>query len=381
MSNSFTDILPARRIIVLLGAGGVGKTTTSIAVALAAAKQGRRVALLSIDPAKRLAAALGLALGNQLKRIALPAGLDGHGSVDAAMLDHKAVFDDMVRKHAPSEQIAESILANSIYQAASTNLIGPLEYMALAKLQELSEDHRYDLVVLDTPPDVHALDFLARPNVLSGFFENKVMAWLIKPFVIAGRMGLGRLMTVGERLMGGIAKVTGFSALHKFADFLILVQEVIEGFNRSGEKVVQLLHQETTGFFLVTTPTKTSARSARNIASELAKLGYGLDLIAVNRCLPDAVADAVAQIPCGTSLVPSHDLEALARRRAAEAVVEGQLEALMQAVGAQRSRSVPRILVPEMAVDDAPDGGIQAVTDIAMRLLVNAPVSDQPPDR
>ena len=375
MTNCFTEILPARRVIVLLGAGGVGKTTTSIAVALAAAKSGRRVALLSIDPAKRLASALGLTLGNQLKRIALPVGLDGAGSVDAAMLDHKAVFDDMVRKHAPTEQIAENILANSIYQAASTNLIGPLEYMALAKLQELSEDHRYDLVVLDTPPDVHALDFLARPNVLSGFFENKVMGWLIKPFVIAGRMGLGRLMTVGEKLMGGVAKVTGFSALHKFADFLILVQEVIEGFNRSGEKVVKLLHQETTGFFLVTTPTLTSARSAMNIAGELAKLGYGLDLVTVNRCLPDAVASAVSNIPLGRTLVPTNDLEALARRRAAEFAVEGKIEALMQAAGAQRQDRVPRILVPELAVDDAPDGGIQAVTEIALRLLRETAVS------
>jgi arsenite-transporting ATPase len=373
VSKTFAGILPARRVIVLLGAGGVGKTTTSIAVALAAAHQGRRVALLSIDPAKRLAAALGLTLGNQLKRIQMPAGLgSGGGSVDAAMLDHKAVFDDMVRKHAPNEQTAERILANSIYQAASTNLIGPLEYMALAKLQELSEDHRYDLVVLDTPPDTHALDFLARPNVLAGFFENKVMGWLIKPFVIAGRFGLGRLMTAGEKLMGGVAKVTGFAALHKFADFLILVQEVIEGFNRSGERVVQLLHRETTGFFLVTTPTKTSARSATNIAGELAKLGYGLDLVAVNRCLPEPVAAAVAHVATGDTLVPLDDLEALARRRAAEVAVETKLEALMQAAGAQRGGGVPRILIPELAVDDAPDGGLQAVAEIAQRLLSGA---------
>lgn len=369
MSQTLGDLLASRRVLVLLGAGGVGKTTTSIAVAFAAAKQGRKVALLSIDPAKRLAAALGLSLGNQLKRIALPFTEAGVGSVDAAMLDHKAVFDDMVRQHAPSAQIAENILTNSIYQSASTNLIGPLEYMALAKLQQLAEDHRYDLVVLDTPPDVHALDFLARPNVLAGFFENRVMSWLIKPFVIAGRIGLGRLMTVGEKLMGGVAKVTGFSALHKFADFLILVQEVIEGFNRSGEQVVQLLRRDTTGFFLVTTPTETSTRSAINIASALADLGYGLDLVVVNRCLPDAIAHSVKDVEISNVLVPRDDVEALARRRLSELRVSTKLEALVQSVGAQRGTTVPRLLVPELAVNDAPDGGVQCLHEIARHLL------------
>lgn len=369
--RGFSELLQSRQVIILLGAGGVGKTTSSIAVAFAAAKQGRRVALLSIDPAKRLAAALGLSLGNQLKRISLPFDNQGQGCVDAAMLDHKAVFDDMVRQHAPTAQIAENILANSIYQAASTNLIGPLEYMALAKLQQLAEDPRYDLVVLDTPPDVHALDFLARPNVLAGFFENRVMGWLIKPFVIAGRIGLGRLMTVGEKLMGGVAKVTGFSALHKFADFLVLVQEVIEGFNRSGEKVVQLLHRETTGFFLVTTPTNTSARSASNIASALARLGYGLDLVVVNRCLPPAIAETLVNVPVGETLLPSNDIEALARRLASELKVSAKLEALVHSVGAQRGISLSRLLVPELAVDDAPDGGVQALYEISQHLLKN----------
>jgi len=296
-NQDLEDVLTKSRILVLLGAGGVGKTTTSIVMALLGAKAGRRVALLSIDPARRLATALGIPLGNSLERLKIPAALGISGSVDAAMLDQKAVFDAMVYRHAPSPRVASRILAHPVYKAASTNLSGPLEYMALAKLQELTEDARYDLIVLDTPPDTHALDFLARPNVLSGFMENRVMSWLIKPFALAGRFGLGRLVGMGEKLMGGIAKVTGVSALRSFADFLVLMQEVIEGFHQSGEKIVKLLHRQDTRFMLVTVPTLAAARSASNIATELAALGYRASLLLFNRCVPAPVRTDFATVP------------------------------------------------------------------------------------
>lgn len=285
------DWLKTKRVVVLLGAGGVGKTTSAIVLALVAARQGRKVALLSIDPAKRLASALGIPLGSQLRRLTIPAELGVSGSVDAAMLDQKAVFDGMVRKHAPSDGIAEKILAHPVYKATSANLSGPLEYMALAKLQELADDHRYDLIVLDTPPDTHALDFLARPNVLAGFMENKVMTWLIRPFLFAGRLGLGRLLNAGEKLMGGISKVTGVAALHTFAEFLVLMQEVIAGFHESGERTQKLLRRPDTGFQLVTVPTRAAARSASNIVKQLGGMGYVAELLLFNRCTPKVVAE------------------------------------------------------------------------------------------
>ncbi len=346
-----TDLVKCKKIIVLLGAGGVGKTTSSIATAILAAKAGRRVALLSIDPAKRLAAALGIPLGNDLKRIVWPEGCALSGSIDAAMLDQKAVFDRMVQRHAKGPEAAVKILEHPLYIAASSNLTGPLEYMALAKLQELAEDPSYDLVVLDTPPDTHALDFLARPNVLSGFMDNKVMSWLIKPFLIAGRFGLGRLLNASEKLMGGIARVTGGSALRSFAEFLVLIQEVLEGFQKSGERITELLHKSDTAFVLVTVPSAGAARSACHLGRELKELGYSVDLLILNRCLSELVAQDIENLP------PSDPRTSLERRRHLEREVTIQLRQALEAEATVR------------VSDQAQDlGSLSAMLDLAQEL-------------
>ncbi len=282
-------MLKSQRVIVVIGAGGVGKTTSSVALAIHAARLGRKVALLSIDPAKRLAAALGIELGHELRPVVFPESAKITGSLAAAMLDQKAVFDGMVRKHAPSPHIADRILRDPLYVAASTNLSGPLEYMALARLQELAESAEWDLVILDTPPDSHALDFLARPNVLSGFVENKVVSRLLKPVVLAGRAGLGRVMALSEKLLGGITSVTGFGALRSFGEFVLLMQEVIDGFHRTGERVLEILKRNSTSFVLVAAPHKPAARAAAALSKELVQMGYKLDGIVFNRCLPEAV--------------------------------------------------------------------------------------------
>lgn len=282
-----------QRVIVMIGSGGVGKTTSSIAIATLAAKHGKKVALLSIDPAKRLAAALGIPLGHELAQVRFPDDAGIKGSVHAAMLDQKAVFDGMVRKHAPSPHIADRILRDPLYLAASTNLSGPLEYMALARLQELADNPAWDLVVLDTPPDSHALDFLARPNVLAGFLENKVISKLLKPVVMAGKFGFGGIAAISERMLGGVTSVTGFSALRKFGEFVLLMQEVIEGFHASGERVLEILRRPSSSFVLVTIPTKAATRAGQYMGDELARLGYALDGVVFNRCLPASVIAAL----------------------------------------------------------------------------------------
>jgi len=293
LTNSvIQNLIEQKRVIVILGAGGVGKTSTAIALALRGAEAGKKVALLSIDPARRLAAAMGLELSGKLSQVTIDHSYGFKGYLDATMLDQKEVFDSMVRKHAPTPVIANRILAHPIYNAASSNLSGPLEYMALAKLQEIVENSDYNLIVLDTPPDTHALDFLARPNVLAGFKENKVMSWLIKPFQVAGKFGIGRLLNAGEKLMGGIAKITGVASLHAFADFLVLMQEVIEGFHRSGEKAVATLKDQKTGFVMVSVPLENACHSTEFIADQLAKLGYSCDGLILNRCIPLSVVDS-----------------------------------------------------------------------------------------
>ncbi|MCX6107034.1 MAG: AAA family ATPase [Proteobacteria bacterium] len=359
-TDSTEALIKNTRILVLLGAGGVGKTTTSIVTALMGANQGRRVALLSIDPAKRLAAALGIPLSNQLQPIAIPESMHISGSIDAAMLDQKAVFDAMVRRHAPSMSTAESILAHPVYQAASTNLAGPLEYMALAKLQELAEDPRYDLVVLDTPPDTQALDFLARPNVLAGFMENKVMTWLIRPFLLAGRFGLTKLFSLSEKLMGGIAKVTGVNALQSFGEFLLLMQEVISGFHSSGEHIVKLLHSPDTSFLLVTAPTEAATRSATGILTELKNIGYSLNAILFNKCLPSAVrTNALASDDQNMAIDPA--IAMLKRRAEGEERVTAKL---LQAC----SSSGLNPLILQLADEDQPIGSLTAMWHLAERL-------------
>jgi anion-transporting ArsA/GET3 family ATPase len=292
-TDTYNDLelwLRSSRILVTVGSGGVGKTTSSIALALLGAQFGLKVGLLSIDPAKRLADALGIPLGSELSRVKLNRSVPG--SLEAAMLDQKAVFDDMVRRFAPSKNAAEKIFANSIYREVSSNLGGPLEYMALAKLESMLSQGAYDLIVLDTPPDTHALDFLARPNILAGFIENGVMSWMIKPFHIAQKLGAGALFKAGGKVMAGISSVTGIKMLRMLAEFLVLMEEVIIGFNRVGREVSQALKRSSTGFVLVSAPSNNAVRSAMYLLAELKANQYPLLTVIMNRNMPFALEEA-----------------------------------------------------------------------------------------
>lgn len=294
-ANALVDFLKEKRLLVMLGAGGVGKTSSSIAIAILAASKGLRVGLLSIDPAKRLAAALGISLGHDLERITFDFAPEFRGSLEGAMLDQKEVLDSMVKRFASDATMAGKIFANRLYQAVSLRFAGAIEYMALAKVQEMLDSNRYDLVVLDTPPDTHALDFIARPNILAEFSENRVMGWLIKPFHLASRLGAEKLFSVGERLMGGIAKITGIKTLTMVSEFMILMQGVIEGFQISGERVKSSLGSSSTAFFLVCVGTQSEARAALNLSSKLFEMGHRFDGVIVNRCLPKEVNDALKE--------------------------------------------------------------------------------------
>jgi anion-transporting ArsA/GET3 family ATPase len=334
--------IKSSRILVTVGSGGVGKTTSSIALALLGARLGLRVGLLSIDPAKRLADALGIPLGSELSPVKLQKQVSG--TVEAAMLDQKAVFDDMVRRFA-NPKIAARIFENSIYKEVSSNLGGPLEYMALAKLETMLNQGRYDLIVLDTPPDTHALDFLARPNILHGFIENGVMSWMIKPFHLAQKLGAGAIFKAGGKVMAGISSVTGIKMLKLLAEFLVLMEEVIIGFNRVGREVSAALKQTSTGFVLVSAPTDNAVRSASYLLQELKNNQYPLLTVIMNRNLPFALQAAARAWEQSdrrwTELRPGFDV--LSRRHRYAASQAGKLAAQAR----ELFGSVPLLLLEE----------------------------------
>lgn len=300
------------KALIFIGPGGVGKTTSAIVFALHAAFHGKRVGLLSIDPSKRLAAALGIKLDGTLQNLEL--GNEFSGTLKAGIIDLKKIFDDKVRDFTRSKKNTDRVLNHPLYVAASTNLAGPLEYMSLAKFQDMYDSGDYDIIILDTPPDHHALDFLTKPNVLAGFMDKKIIQWMVKPFVFAGKLGLSRVLAFGEKLMGGLAKVTGFAALHKFADFVVEMQEVIEGFHNLGTRTLQILKHPSTRFLLVSSVQQSRFFSVAQLGKELVDLGYKNPNMIINRCLPKEVADGLQ----GVNLKQHPALEELGLRTRGE---------------------------------------------------------------
>lgn len=343
MKGMLDKLVADHRVILILGSGGVGKTTSAVTLAVLGALAGKKVGLLSIDPARRLADAMGIKLGYGLEKVTLPSGVPSKGELWATMLDQKAVFDDMVRRFAPSEKIGKLILENSIYKAASSKLGGPLEYMAIARLEQMASDPTYDLIVLDTPPDTHALDFLVRPNILTGFMENKVMAWLVKPLILANKLGRGPLLGFSEKIIGGLSKVTGLAMLRKLAEFLVLIEDIIQGFHHSGERVAKLLHHPTTAFALVTAPTGASVRSTLFMAQRLAKERFSAKQLIVNRCTPEGLQRAFIAHP-KTALDGWEDgLQMMRATVARETALLDQLTKDLQACGVR----TPMVRIPE----------------------------------
>ncbi len=279
--ESLSRLVADRRIIVCVGSGGVGKTTTSAVIALNEAIRGRKVLVLTIDPARRLANSLGVEeIGSQPHRIPIErfaeVGLDPRGELWAMMLDMKESFDHVVRRHAPPEE-HDGILDNRIYQFFSTSLAGTQEYAAAERLHELYEDGDFDLIVLDTPPTTHALDFLDAPRRLADAVDNKALQWLYKPSILAGRKGLGIFSVGTSYVMKTLAKFTGTQLLDEFASFLKNFSVLFDGLKSRGETVRKVLLSDETTFIVVTAPDPLTIDEAaymyRKLGSERANVG------------------------------------------------------------------------------------------------------------
>ena len=277
---------PGTRIVVCCGAGGVGKTTTSAALALAAAEAGRTVVVLTIDPARRLAQSLGLEeLDNEPRRVDIPnsSATGAAGELHAMMLDMKRTFDDIVVAHSTPER-ARQILQNPFYQSLSSSFAGTQEYMAMEKLGQLRASEKWDLVIVDTPPSRSALDFLDAPNRMSRFLDGTMIRLLTAP----SRAGF-KFASAGFVLFSRIvSKILGGQLLRDISAFVAALDTMFGGFRERATATYELLRRPGTWFVVVATPEPDALREASYFVDRLSAEGMPLAGLVLNRTHPPA---------------------------------------------------------------------------------------------
>jgi len=283
------QLVERSHVVVCCGTGGVGKTTTSAVLALAAARRGRNAVVVTIDPAKRLADTLGLdELGDTAREIARarwdPTGTaPSEGRLSALMLDTRATFDGLVHKHADSPEQAERILANRFYRNIAGALSGTQEYMAMEKLHELHEEGGFDLIVVDTPPTRHALDFLDAPVRLTRLLDNRIFRLLMTPT----RRSLRLASLAVQTFLRTVAKVIGSEVIDDIVAFFRAFEGMEQGFRERAGRVLALLGDPSTAFVLVTSPRRDAVDEAEFFAARLRESDLGVSALVVNRVHPD----------------------------------------------------------------------------------------------
>jgi anion-transporting ArsA/GET3 family ATPase len=362
-ARTVKESLGGRRIAVCVGPGGVGKTTVAAAVGLGAALEGARVLVCTIDPARRLANALGLStLGNVESRVPdhkfTEAGLAPKGALFAMMLDVKRTWDDLVTRHAPDPARRDRILRNRLYQQMSTALAGSQEYMAMEKLYELATDRDYDVIVLDTPPTAHALDFLDAPDRIVEFLGNDTARALLAPAAAAGRIGLRLAQLGGGYIARTLARFTGQAVLSDLGDFLQSFQGMYDGFKERAAEVHALLSRPEVGFLLVTSPSPVAIEEVLAFHERLHAESMPIAGVVANRVTPDLWADA--ELPDGATLTRALGGAKGARAAAAlgarlaetlaehQALAKAERQALDRLLGAV---DAPIAVVPRLETD------------------------------
>jgi anion-transporting ArsA/GET3 family ATPase len=312
------DSVLRKRLVICVGSGGVGKTTAAAALAFSGAVHGRQCAVITVDPARRLKDALGLdGLSVEPHRVAVNAA----GHFDALALDTKRTFDAIIQRFAPSPAVAARIMANRLYQELSNELAGSAEYMAMEKLHELLHLHRYQSIIVDTPPSAHARDLLAAPNRLANLLASRAVSLLQAPasLLSGAGSGLGRLTL--SALLKALQRWSGLDLLQDLGDFVASFEHMIEGFHTRAEEVNRLLRAPTTAFVLITTPEPHTIETTIGFHRELSDGGFPVAGIIANRVLafprlrdPDA-ATADYDGPLRRKLLRNYaELEALSRR-------------------------------------------------------------------
>jgi anion-transporting ArsA/GET3 family ATPase len=287
-------LLASKEMVLVCGSGGVGKTTLAAAMALSAAvNQGGKVLVMTVDPAKRLADALGIgALGNRATKVPDDAfdgiGVAPRGELWAAMLDTKAGWDELIGRHAPNANVRDSVLSNPLYQNITSRFVHSHDYLAMEQLHEVHATGDYDLVVVDTPPSRNALDVLDAPSRMVEFFGSRLLKWLTVPY-------RSRLFNVASKPFMQIAdRVLGSHFLQDIAEFFILFQAMEKGFVARAREVESLLGDPRTAFVVVSTLEAAPAHEAAYLARELAQRDYQLGAIIANRVMPIALTSRAA---------------------------------------------------------------------------------------
>lgn len=289
---SLQRVLETKRVVISCGSGGVGKTTLAAAMALQLAMAGKRVAVLTIDPAKRLANALGLkTLSDEPKEVLLsPRGVKT-GSLAAMVLDTKRTFDRIIEKYSPSAETREAILKNRLYQHVSSMLAGSQEYMAMEKLWEIYESGNYDLIILDTPPTRHALDFLEAPKKMVDVTSHSLLKWFLNPTFLTGKApaflqkGLDKILAVFDQ-------VAGFSFLHELSQMLLSIAGLLGGFKNRAAKVYNLLRSNHVAFLCVTSPHPLAIQDALSFYKDMKAMKFPFTGFLINRVRPSYVSDS-----------------------------------------------------------------------------------------
>ena len=380
MPNETLDqLVMSRRVLVVVGAGGVGKTTTAAALAVGAAQRGRNVLCLTIDPAKRLAEALGLQSMSDEEQAISPElfareGTSLPGSLTAMMLDARATFDQLVLRYSPSSERAKRLLDNKLYQYVSRSLAGTREYMAMEKLVAVQNDPRFDLVVLDTPPTTNALDFLDAPERLVEALDSPAIRWFIEAFQSTGRLSLNLLARSAAAVLRGLGRITGGGFLADVAEFISELNDLFGGFRERAKTVEAALRSPEVSFVLATSPAPMSIQEALFFSDRLETSRMPRGAFVVNRFrLPPPAADEPPSEKEAASAIAAHavTLEKGAASRLVQAHSDAVRLAMLDAMHVrglnERAKGkVPIVRIPELPSDVHDLTSLRRLSDMLM---------------